>query len=131
MRGSFGQQIVQTLIPELQLIEPHFHPARLFPHRGPAAALGIAHIEILQPLRQGVLAAGPGEPIGQQRKDSSDNGWPWRSEWLTGVQNRAQREFVEQVSGDQDRSPRGGARSGDVVHGNPARRGGLVLQAGG
>ena len=32
------------------------------------------------------------------------------------------------MSGDQDGSPRGGAGSGEVIQGNPARRGGLVLE---
>ncbi len=40
---------------------------------------------------------------------------------LSGIQDRAQREFLEQMPGHQDRSPRGGARSRDIIHGNPAR----------
>ncbi len=39
----------------------------------------------------------------------------------TGIQNRAQGEFLEKMPGHQNRSPRGGPRSRDVRDGNPAR----------
>ena len=48
--------------------------------------------------------------------------------WTTGVQDRAQRELVKQMPGNQDGSPRGGAGSGDLIYGNPARGGGIVLE---
>jgi len=63
------RQIVQAPIPQLQLIEAHLDPSGEFPHRHPAAASRRAHMEILQPLRQRVLAARATEPVGKQGKD--------------------------------------------------------------
>jgi hypothetical protein len=95
-----GQQIVQALIPQLQLIEAYLDPAGLFPHRHPATALGRAHIEIFQPLRQRVLAARTAETVGEQGKDPLRQRLPMAPRSMTGIQDGAQRELFEQMPGD-------------------------------
>src|SRR5260370_34812193 len=44
------------------------------------------------------------------------------------IQNRAQRQMVEQVARHQDGPPSGGARRGDILDRHPARSLGFVLQ---
>ena len=115
------RQIVQAPIPQLQLIEAHLDPSGEFPHRHPAAASRRAYMEILQPLRQRVLAARATEPVGKQGKDPLRQRLTVAPRSMTGIQDGPQREFLEQMAGDQDRSPRAGARSGNVIDGHPAR----------
>jgi hypothetical protein len=70
-----------------------------------------------------VLAPRTHEPIGQQREDAFRQGLTMPERCLAAIQNRSQGEFVEQVSGDQNRSPARGLRRGNLVCADPGWRG--------
>ena len=117
-----GQQIVQRLIPQPQLLEGHFHAPALLPLRLPTAAASRDDIEILQPLGQGVLTARPREPIRQQYEDSFGERLAVAPGCRDPVEDRPQSQLVEQVAGGAERPPAPGLRRGDLFTGHPAGR---------
>lgn len=91
------QQIVQRLVPELQLVEADLHAARWFPDRRPATAGTRAEVVIFQPLRQGVLAARVCEAVGHQGKHAFRQRLAVPQLGPAGIQDRVQGQLLKQV----------------------------------
>ena len=126
--GFLRQQIVQGLIPQLQLLEAHFHPVRGFPLRFPATAWRGTDVELFQPGCQRMLAARTGEAIGQQRKEALREGLTVAERGAARIQHPVQRQLRQEVADHQQGSPSGSLGCGDVLATNPARGGGIGLQ---
>src|SRR5271167_4042455 len=115
------QKVVEGLVPQLQLLEADFHPPPRFPLRPPAAPGRVADVEVLQPGGQGVLTAGTGQTIGDQREDALRQRLAMAQRRAGAVQDRSQGQLVEQMARRQDRSPGPGLGGGELPHPHPPR----------